>query len=106
MLRGQWTREVVDDVPDDVKPLHMSATKEALGASIPARLHRSLDEAVKKGKDDIGGPLRGGAVLRMDEWTVNVRAEDALSRGRLEEEALDFFEGLATHCGDATGRRK
>ena len=94
--RGFWTREVEDSVPVEIQPLHMCAVKEALGALIPERLHRSLDKAVAQGKDDFG-PVRGGAELRMDEWRVNVRAEDALARGRLEEEALEFFLKILQH---------
>ena len=83
--------EVEEDyVPAGIQPLHMPAVREALGALIPERLHGSLDAAVKKGKDDFGR-MRGGAVIRMEEWRVNVRAEDALARARLEEEALEFF---------------
>ena len=33
----------------------------------------------------------------MDEWRVNVRAEDALARGRMEEEALEFFLKILQH---------
>ena len=51
---------------------------------------------MQKGKDDFG-PLRGGSVLRMDAWKVNVRTEDALARGRLEEEALEFFVKILQH---------
>ena len=36
-------------------------------------------------------------MLRMDKWTVNVRAEDALARGRLEEEVLEFFLKIPQH---------
>ena len=52
--RGQWVGEVEDTVPEEIKPLHMSAVREALGALIPERLHRSLDAATKKGKDEFG----------------------------------------------------
>ena len=87
----KWTVEVEDDhVPVELRPLHMSAVREALGALIPDHLHKTLDAAVKRGKDDFGA-VRGGAVLRMDKWTVNVRAEDALARGRLEEEVQEFY---------------
>ena len=51
---------------------------------------------VLAGKDDFG-TMRGGTVLRMDEWRVNVRAEDALARGRLDEEALEFFVKILQH---------
>jgi hypothetical protein len=89
--RGKWEKEVEEEsVPEEIKPLHMSAVKECLGALIPERLHRTLDAAVKRGRDDFG-PLCGGATVRMGDWRVNVRAEDALARGRLEEEALEFF---------------
>ena len=89
--RGEWKDEMEEAFePGQGQPLHMSAIKEALGALIPARLHGSLDVAVQKGKDDFG-VVRGGAVLRMDDWKVNVRAEDALARGRMEEDALEFF---------------
>ena len=93
----KWTVEVEDDhVPVELRPLHMSAVREALGALIPDHLHKTLDAAVKRGKDDFGA-VRGGAVLRMDKWTVNVRAEDALARGRLEEEVLEFFLKILQH---------
>ena len=41
-------------------------------------------------KDDFG-VMRGGSVLFMDGWRVNVRAEDSLARGRLQEDAMEFF---------------
>ena len=41
-------------------------------------------------KDDFG-VLRGGSMLRTDQWRVSVRAEDALARGRLQDDALEFF---------------
>lgn len=94
--RGIWSREVEDEVAPQMQPLHMAAVREALGALIPEGLHESLDKAVQKGKDDFG-PLRGGSVLRMDAWKVNVRTEDALARGRLEEEALEFFVKILQH---------
>ena len=68
----------------------MPAVKQALGALIPARFHRTLDEAVKNGKDTFGS-LSGGAVLRMDDWKANVRGEDALARALLSEDVLEFF---------------
>ena len=73
-----------------MQPLHMSAVRESLGALIPAGLHHTLDKAVQKGRDDFG-PVRGGSVLRMDAWKVDVRTEDALARGRLDEAALELF---------------
>ena len=99
---GRWTQEVADSVPVEIQPLHMSAVKEALGALIPARLHRKLDAMVKKGKDDFG-PLRGGTVLRMGDWKVNVRAEDALARGTLTEEALEGFVKTLQHVTKVLG---
>jgi len=88
---GRWDDIVDDSVPAELQPLHMSAVREVLGALIPARLHRSLDKAVKKGKDDFGA-VRGDSVLYVDGgWRVSVRAEDALARGRLQEDALEFF---------------
>ena len=41
-------------------------------------------------KDDFGA-VRGCSNLYMDNWSVSVRAEDALARGRLQEDALEFF---------------
>ena len=90
LLVGTWDERIDDGVPAELQPLHMSAVREALRALIPARLHKSLDAAVAKGKDDFG-EVRGGSVLCMDGWRVSVRAEDALSRGRLQEDALEFF---------------
>ena len=89
-MLGRWDEAVEDSVPVQIQPLHKSAVKEALGALIPARLHKSLDEATRKGKDNFG-PLRGGSVLKMDNWRVDVRAEDSLARGRLQDGALEFF---------------
>ena len=95
--RGFWSHEVEDAVTPQIQPLHMSAVRDALGALIPAGLHESLDKAVQKGKDDFG-PLRGGSVLRMDGWKVNVRTEDALARGQLQEDALEFFVKILQHA--------
>ena len=53
--RGEWDDLVEDAVPSEIQPLHMSAVREALGALIPERLHKSLDKAVKQGKDEYGG---------------------------------------------------
>ncbi len=36
-------------------------------------------------------------MLRMDDWKVNERAEDALARGRMEEDALEFFLKVLRH---------
>ena len=80
-VMGSWDEVVEDSVPPAIQPLHMSAVREALGALIPERL---------TAKDDLGA-LRGGSVLFMDGWRVSVRAEDALARGRLQEDALEFF---------------
>ena len=88
--RGCWDEFVEDAVPVAIQPLHMSAVREALGALIPDRLHKSLDKAVSRTKDYFGAQ-RGGSVLSMDGWRVSVRAEDALARGRLQEDALEFF---------------
>ena len=68
----------------------MSAVREALGALIPARLHRSLDAAVHKQRQDLGD-VRGVSKLSMEGWGVSVRAEDALSQGSLQEEVLELF---------------
>ena len=88
---GRWDEVVEDSVPVAMQPLHMSAVRESLGALIPAQLHKSLDTAVRKGKDKFGA-LRGDSVLCVDGgWRVSVRAEDALARGRLQEDALEFF---------------
>ena len=51
-----------DGVPAEIQPLHMSAVREALGALIPERMQRSLDQVVQRGKDDFGA-ARGGSVL-------------------------------------------
>ena len=88
--QGRWDEVVEDVVPAEIQPLHMSAVKEALGALIPERLHKSFDRVVKQGKDDFG-VLRGGSVLHMAGWRVSVRAEDFVARGRLQEDALEFF---------------
>ena len=70
--------------------LHMSRVLECLGALIPEKLHKSWDKAAAKVKDDFG-ELRGCSKLYMDNWGVSVRAEDALARSRLQEDALEFF---------------
>ena len=93
---GQWDGVVQDTVPAEIQPLHMPAVREALGALIPAGLHQSLDKAAKRGKDDFGS-LRGGSVLFMNDWRVSVRAEDALARGQLQEDALEFFLHVLEH---------
>jgi len=87
---GIWDEKVEDVVPLEIQPLHMSAVREALGALIPERLHKRHDKAAAKAKVDYGA-VRGGVKLLMSGWGLNVRAEDALARGRLEEEALEFF---------------
>jgi hypothetical protein len=94
--QGGWDEVVEDGVPPEIQPLHMSAVREALGALIPERLHRSSDKAAKRAKDDFGA-LRGGSALCMDGWRVSVRAEDALARGRLQEDALEFFLLVLKH---------
>ena len=94
--RGVWADEVEDALPPQVQSLHMPAVKEALGALIPARLHWTLDDAVKKGKDTFG-ELRGGVTLSMADWKVNVRGEDALGRGSLSEDVLEFFLKVLRH---------
>ena len=68
----------------------MPAVRESLGALIPAELHSSLDKAAANAKD-VFGSVGDGSVLFMDSWRVSVRAEDALARGRLQEDALEFF---------------
>jgi hypothetical protein len=73
-----------------MQPLHMPAVRESLGALIPADLHGTLDKAAARVKDAFG-PVCGGSVLFMDRWQVGVRAEDALARGQLQEDALEFF---------------
>ena len=87
---GLWDERCIDDIPSECLPLHMPAVKEALGALIPARLHRSLDKAVQKQKQDLG-EVRGGNTLSLEGWRVSVRAEDALSQGVLQEEVLELF---------------
>ena len=87
---GCWDEKLSDDVPLELQPLHMPAVREALGALIPAELHSSLDKAASRVKD-VFGPVGGGSVLFMDNWRVSVRAEDALARGQLQEDALEFF---------------
>ena len=87
---GRWDGVFVDGVPSEIQPLHMPAVREALGALIPAYLDRNLDKAAKKARDDFG-VARGGSVLTMSDWRVSVRAEDALARGQLQEDALEFF---------------
>ena len=93
---GVWDELVEDDVPPELQPLHMSAVREALGALIPEALHKSMDKAAQKMKDDFG-VVRGGSVLFMDGWQVNVRAEDALASGRLREDAMEFFWLILKH---------
>ena len=87
---GCWDEKLSDDVPPELQPLHMPAVRESLGALLPAELHSSLDKAASKVKD-VFGPVGGGSVLSMDSWRVSVRAEDALARGQLQEDALEFF---------------
>ena len=89
-LMGLWDEYVYDDVPAEIRPLHMSRVLECLGALIPDKLHQTDDKAAAKAKDDFG-VLRGCSKLHMDNWGVSVRAEDALARGRLQEDALEFF---------------
>ena len=63
--RGAWDDRVDDDVPPEIQPLHMSEVREALGALIPEHLHKNLDKAAQKVKDDFG-VMRGGSVLFMN----------------------------------------
>ena len=85
--RGCWNGEIEDTVPVAIQPLQFADTQEAIGALIPPHLHSSLDEAVKKGKDPVG-VVRGGSVIKIDDWRVNVRSEDALCRGSLSEDVF------------------
>ena len=87
---GRFDGRVVDGVPEGLQPLHMPAVKEALRALIPERLHGSLDKAVSAQKDQ-AGTAAGASFLSMDEWRVSVRAEEALQRGRLGEDVLEFM---------------
>eukprot|EP00959_Pyramimonas_sp_CCMP1952_P158090 3305850-Pyramimonas_sp.AAC.1 len=48
---GYWDGRVEDALSPEMRPLHMSAVKEALGALIPAALHGSLDRFVAAQKD-------------------------------------------------------
>ena len=41
----------------------------------------------------------------MDQWRVNVRAEDALARGRLQEDAMEFFVRVLKAICKALGLR-
>ena len=84
-------------MPPEIQPLHMPAVQEALGALIPRGLQPSEDKSAKKGKDDFGA-VRGGSALCMDNWRVSVRAEDALARGQLQEDALEFFLHVLGHA--------
>ena len=88
---GNWDGYVDDDeVPEFMKPLHMPAVKESLGALIPAWLDKGLDKAAQKSKVDYS-EVTVGSTLCMDSWRVNVRSEEMLARGRLNEDVLDFF---------------
>ena len=89
-VAGCWDGKLSDDVQPEMQPLHMPAVREALGALIPADLHATLDKAAARVKDAFG-PVGGGSVLFMDSWRVSVRAEDALARSQLQEDALEFF---------------
>ena len=94
---GSWDGFLEDCVPPEIQPLHMPAVQEALGALIPRGLQASEDKSAKKGKDDFGA-VRGGSALCMDNWRVSVRAEDALARGQLQEDALEFFLHVLEHA--------
>ena len=87
---GRWDGFVQEVLPADLRPLHMPAVREALGALVPEALHPSLDKVVAKGKDAFG-PVRGVSQLVLDCWGVSVRTEDALARGALQVDALEFF---------------
>ena len=87
---GVFDGQVVEGVPESIRPLHMSAVKEALRALIPENLHGSLDKAVAAQKDK-GGAGVVSSYLCMDQWQVSVRAEDLLNRGRLGEDMLEFM---------------
>ena len=87
---GCWDGKLSDDVPPEIQPLHMPAVRESLGALIPADLHATLDKAAARVKDAFGS-VCGRSVLFMDRWQVSVRAENALARGQLQEDALEFF---------------
>ncbi len=93
---GVWDGIVEDIVPPILQPLHMAAVREKLGALIPERMQKRHDKAARNVKDDFG-ELRGGSVLFIDDWRLSVRAEDALARGRLQEDALEFFLKVLMH---------
>ena len=90
MKGGQWDRKVEDSVPTEIQPLHMSAVREALGALIPENLHKNQDNKAAKAKIDYS-TVQGKSNLFMSGWKVDVRAEDALGRGTLENGAFEFF---------------
>ncbi|CAK0862898.1 unnamed protein product, partial [Prorocentrum cordatum] len=97
---GYWGGRVEDALSPEMRPLHMSAVRGALGALIPAALHGSLDRFVASQKDVavLGGG--GASFLTMDRYRVNVRSEDALRRGRFTEDVLEFFlKVLQRICG-------
>jgi hypothetical protein len=96
-LVGRWDERLGDEVDPEIQPLHMSQVREALGSLIPAKLHKSLDKAAARVKDDFGA-VRGGSVLFMDSWRLSVRAEDALARGRLQEARWSFSSWLSSGC--------
>ena len=87
MKGGQWDRKVEDSVPTEIQPLHMSAVREALGALIPENLHKNQDNRAAKAKIDYS-TVKGKSNLFMSGWKVDVRAEDALGRGTLENLSL------------------
>ena len=87
---GRWDGFVQEVLPADLRPLHMPVVREALGALVPEALHPSLDKVVAKGKDAFG-PVKGVSQLVLDCWGVSVRTEDALARGALQVDALEFF---------------
>ena len=101
---GEWDRVCEEPLPFELQPLHMPAVREAIGALIPERLHWSLDAATAKGKEELG-VVRGGSVLQMDDWKINVRSEDALAQGRLPEEVLEFFLLVVRRVSEALGLR-
>ena len=72
-------------------PLHVAATREALGCLVPAELDPKLDGRKPRGGQRQGGAETHGVYVQAGQWRVDVCEEQALAENRLGRGMLEFF---------------